>query len=69
MQKVVIEIPDNKIGFFLELVNNLGFRKVKRLSREQSEFVDDVRESLEEVEQHLNGSKKLKNATDFLNEL
>lgn len=69
MQRVVIDIPDNKISFFLELVKNLGFKKVKRLSDEQREFVDDLKHSLEQVKQHQEGKIKLQSAEDFLNEL
>ena len=69
MQRIVIDIPDNKINFFMELINNLGFKKVKRLSKEQKGFVDDLKHSLEEVEQHRQGKIQLQPARDFLNEL
>lgn len=69
MQRVILEIPDNKINFFMELVNNLGFKKVKRLSNKQNEFVDDLKNSLNEVELHRQGKIKLQPARDFLNEL
>lgn len=69
MQRVVLDIPDSKINFFMELVNNLGFKKVKRLSREQKEFIDDLKDSLNEVELHRQGKIKLQPARDFLNEL
>jgi hypothetical protein len=69
MQRIVIDIPDNKINFFMELINNLGFKKVKRLSKEQKGFIDDLKHSLEEVEQHRQGKIQLQPARDFLNEL
>ncbi|MFO7657405.1 MAG: hypothetical protein R6W78_10080 [Bacteroidales bacterium] len=69
MQRVILDIPDNRINFFMELVNNLGFKKVKRLSDNQKEFVDDLKSSLNEVEQHRQGKIKLQPARDFLNEL
>ncbi|MCF8406134.1 MAG: hypothetical protein K9H58_19485 [Bacteroidales bacterium] len=69
MQRVVIDIPDNKYNFFMELVNNLGFKKVKQLSKKQKEFVDDLQHSLEQVKQHQEGKIKLQSAKDFLNEL
>ncbi len=53
----------------MELINNLGFKKVKRLSKEQKGFVDDLKHSLEEVEQHRQGKIQLQPARDFLNEL
>jgi hypothetical protein len=69
MQRLIIDIPDNKINFFMELLNNLGFGKVKRLSNEHKEFVDDLKKSFDEVEQHKQGKIKLQSARDFLNEL
>ncbi len=69
MQRVVIDIPDQKINFFLELVSNLGFNNVKTLTKKQIEFVDDLKQSITEVEQHRQGKIKLQSAKEFLNEL
>jgi phage terminase large subunit-like protein len=69
MQRVVLDIPDSKINFFMELVNNLGIKKVKRLTKDQKEFIDDLKDSLSEVELHRQGKIKLQPARDFLNEL
>jgi hypothetical protein len=69
MQRVVLDIPDNKINFFMELLSNLGFKKVQRLSKEQKEFIDDLKQSLNEVELNRQGKIKLQSARDFLNEL
>ena len=69
MQRLVLDIPDNKINFFMELVSNLGFEKVERLSNSQKMFVDDIKTSLKEVELHRQGKIKLQSAKDFLNEL
>jgi len=69
MQKIVVDIPDNKLKFFLELLKNLGFVKdTKTLTNEQKEFVDDLKDSLEEVEQHQQGQIELQSARKFLNE-
>jgi hypothetical protein len=68
MQRVVIDIPDGKINFFMELLNNLGFKNVEKLSNNQMEFVDDLKNSLSEVELHRQGKIKLQSAKDFLNE-
>ncbi len=69
MQRVVIDIPDNKINFFMELFSSLGIKKTKQLSNEQIEFVDDLKHSIREVEQHEKGNVQLQTADDFLNEL
>jgi len=69
MQRIVIDIPDNKYNFFMELINNLGFKKVKQIPKEQKQFIDDLQHSLEQVKQHQEGKIKLQSAEDFLNEL
>ena len=69
MQRVVIDIPDNKLKFFMELVNNLGFKKVRQLTHEQQEFVDDLQHSLEEVKLMQEGKLEKQSDEDFLNEL
>jgi hypothetical protein len=69
MQRVVLDIPDNKLEFFIELVNNLGFKNIKKLTSEQKEFIDDLKNSLVEVELHRKGKIELQSARDFLNEL
>lgn len=69
MRRVVIDIPENKFNFFMELVNNLGFKKVKQLSKEQKEFVDDLQNSLDQVKEHQEGKTELQSARDFLDEL
>ena len=69
MQRVVIDIPDSKFKFFMELVNNLGFKKVRQLDSEQQEFVDDLQHSLKEVKLMQEGKLEKQTAEDFLNEL
>ena len=70
MQRVVVDIPDNKLSFFMELLKNLGFVKdTKKLTEEQKEFIDDLKDSLEEVEQHQKGQSELQSASKFLDEL
>ncbi len=69
MQRVIIDIPDNKFNFFMVLVNNLGFKKVKKITKEQQQFVQELKDSLEQVKQHQEGKIKLQSAKDFLDEL
>jgi hypothetical protein len=37
------DIPDNKLNLFMELVSNLGFKNVQRLTKGKKEFVDDLK--------------------------
>jgi hypothetical protein len=72
VKQVVLNIPDNKYLFFMELVNSLGFVKVSaelNLNKKQKAFVVGTRNSLEQVEQHLKGQIGLKTAGQLYNEL
>jgi hypothetical protein len=72
MKQVVLNVPDNKYPFFMELVKSLGFIKVTgeaTLTKDQQDFVEGTKKSLEQVEQHLKGEIELKTADQLLNEL
>jgi hypothetical protein len=72
MKQVVLNVPDNKYSFFMELVKSLGFVKVpgeNTLNKNQQEFVEGTKKSLEQVDQHLKGEIKLKTADQLFNEL
>ncbi len=72
MKQVILNIPDNKYPFFMELVKSLGFVKVPeeiKLDEKQKEFVEGTKSSIRQVEQHLKGEIKLKTADQLYNEL
>lgn len=72
MKQVVLNVPDNKYPFFMELVKSLDFVKIPgetNLTKKQKEFVEGTKKSLEQVEQHLKGEIKLKTADQLFDEL
>lgn len=72
MKQVVLNIPDNKYNFFMELVKSLDFVRVNeevKLTKKQKKFVEGTKNSLEQVEQHLKGKTLLKTADQLYNEL
>jgi hypothetical protein len=72
MKQVTLNIPENKYLFFMELIKSLGFVKIQseqKLYKENQLFVDEVQESLNQVEKHLEGKIELKSADQLLNEL
>jgi hypothetical protein len=72
MKQVVLNIPDNKYPFFMELVKSLTFVKIPgqaKLTKKQQEFVEGTKISIGQVEQHLKGEIKLKTADQLFNEL
>lgn len=70
MKQVTIQVPDKKYPFFLELVDNLGLKKVHSDNKPGKEQVlAGVKEAVEELKLVKAGKKKARNAEDFLNEL
>lgn len=74
MKQLILNIPENKLGFFKELIENLDFVKVAeerdlQLTPGQADFIDGLKNSLSQVEDHVHGRIKLQSAKDFLNEL
>jgi hypothetical protein len=60
MQNLTVKIPDNKLAFFLELINSLGFVKVEKeeaatnvLSQEQIKLVEEERKKIKNNSDHL----------------
>jgi hypothetical protein len=68
--QVVVEIPDHKLNFALEVLRSLAFvKKVKTMSNENSSLWEDLKEASKEVQLHKQGKIKLKTAQDLFNEL
>lgn len=73
--EIVVNVPDNKVEFFMELVQNLKFKAEPKiptksqLTPEQQQWVDDLKESLKQVELHQQGKIKLKSFDQLLDEL
>lgn len=69
--KVILDIRDNRIPFFMELVKSLDYISVIKEVKDESksQFVSDLAESFNDVKLYEQGKKKLKSAKDLLNEL
>ena len=68
--QVLVEIPDNKAAFGLEVLRNLAFvKKVDTLSGEKNLLIKEIKEAVEELNLIKSGKKQARNAEDFLNEL
>lgn len=69
--KVILDIKDNRIPFFMELVNSLDFISVVKEVKDErkSEFISDLAEAFNDVKLYEQGKKKLKSAKDLLSEL
>ena len=67
-------MPDSQYPFFIELIKKLKFAKItapktKVVTPKQQEFIADLKQSLKEVDLHLEGKIKLQSLDELLNEL
>jgi tetrahydromethanopterin S-methyltransferase subunit A len=70
MTQVVLNINDNKVEFFMELVKNFDFVKVEDYTEPTNKKIKaSIRQGLEEVKLIEQGKKKGTPLNDFLNEL
>jgi hypothetical protein len=68
--KVVIDIPDDKAEFGLQVLHSLSFVKnVKEMSSSKIDLWEDLKAAAGEVKLHKQGKIKLKTAQELLNEL
>ena len=67
--KVLLDIPDNKAKSLMEVLRSISFVKAKPLTESKAQFLEELREAVEEMKLIKSGKKKPRNAEDFLNEL
>jgi hypothetical protein len=67
--KVLLDIKDNKADFVMELLKSLSFVKAETISPAKTQFIKDLKGSVDEVILSKQGKKKLKSASQLLNEL
>ena len=69
--KVILDIKDNRIPFFMELVKSLDYISVvKEVKNEQNgRFIEEMVEAFNDVKLHEQGKIKLKSAKSLLDEL
>jgi hypothetical protein len=67
--KVLLEIPDNKAPFFMELLKNFSFVKAKPLTSYKAKVLEDVKEAVEEMKLIKEGKLVARNAEDLFNEI
>lgn len=67
--KILIDIPDAKASFFMELLKNFKFVKARQLTPYSAEVLENLKEAVEEVNQIKAGKKKAQPLSEFLSEL
>lgn len=71
--KIVLDIPDSKVSFMMELLRSLSFVKTKRLpvstSNEKALFLVELSEAVEKLNDVLAGKTQAHDAYELLDEL
>jgi hypothetical protein len=67
--KVLLDIKDNKADFVMELLESFSFVKTQTISPAKAKFLNEFKQSVEEVILAKQGKIKLKTAEQLLNEL
>lgn len=68
---MILEVEDNRSPFFMELIKNFRYVKVLQQVRDKkkSQHINDLSEAFQDVKLFEQGKKKLKSASQLLNEL
>ncbi len=71
MKEIIISVPDSKYKFFIELVNKLGFAKVKEQVPGDSveDILRNIQQGFVEMKQIQEGKLKTTPAKEVLDEL
>ena len=67
--KIILDIEDNKVAFVLELLNNLPFVKAKTITPEKAQLLEEIKESVENLNLFKRRELKARPAKDLIDEL
>jgi len=71
MKEIRLNIEEEKLNFFLELIGNFDFIKIdeNKLNETDVQIIQNIRVGLEEIKQIKAGKHASRPAKEFLNEL
>jgi len=69
--KVILDIKDNRVPFFMELLKSLDYINIIKeiRNKRKSKIIQEMTEAFHDVKLYERGKKKLKSAKDLLNEI
>jgi len=68
--KILIDINDNKVAFFMEVLKNFSFvKKATPISNAKATIMQDIKVAVEELKMVKEGKLKARNAEDIIDEL
>jgi len=65
--KIMLEIPDNKASFFLEVLKSFSFVKTINILDNKAKLTENIKESIEELKLIRQGKLKGIPAKDLIN--
>jgi hypothetical protein len=65
--KIMLEIPDNKASFFLEVLKSFSFVKTINIIDNKAKLTENIKESIEELKLIRQGKLKGIPAKDLIN--
>jgi hypothetical protein len=69
IMQVLLNIPDVRVPFLMDVLQHFSYVKVKPLTDEQALLLTEVREAVEEMKLIKGGKKQARDVEDFLHEL
>lgn len=69
IMKVLLDIKDSKAAFFFEVLKNFSFVKATPLTNTKAEFLQGLKEAVDEVKLAKEGKVKTTSLEDFLDEI
>lgn len=67
--KILLEIQDNKVSFFMELLKNFRFIKAKPITSENAKLLEEIEEAVKNMNLVNEGKLKARPVEELLNEL
>jgi hypothetical protein len=66
---MLLEIQDNKVSFFMELLKNFRFIKVQPITSENAQLLEEIEEAVKNMNMVNEGKMKARPAEELLDEL
>ncbi len=68
--KILLDINDNQVSFFMEILKNYSFvKKATPITNAKANLMEDIKEAVEELILVREGKLEARNAEDLINEL
>ncbi|MDR2681001.1 MAG: hypothetical protein LBC47_09355 [Tannerella sp.] len=67
--KVLIDIPDAKAPYLMDVLQHISYVKAKPLTAKKALLLSEIKDAVEEMKQIKAGKKQARNFSEFLDEL